>query len=113
MPKEDKRRNGRENRCVGSDWPREELDAKWDEHKHKFNNKFNHQQEPIPFSPCMEWNGEGANHGYPTISLGHAKSKLKVHILSYAVHNQHSFPTSAAKLLVTYVIASAVSTPTI
>jgi len=92
MPKEDKRSNGRKNAPVGSDWLQPQLHQLWNKHKNKYTLVSN-SDEPIPFSACHVWSGDGANRGYPTISLGHAKSKMKVHILAYA--NAHGcFTTS-------------------
>jgi len=37
--------------------------------------------EAVPFSDCHIWSGSTQN-GYPSLSMGHATSKVKVHILA-------------------------------
>lgn len=84
IQKTDKRSQGRKNAPV--------LNALTDERKRGVweANRGNHRvmpnsDLPIPISPCHIWTGSMQN-GYPSISQGHGKSKIKVHMLAAWIH---------------------------
>jgi hypothetical protein len=78
----DRRRLGRLNRIVISEWSDQKKKNLWEsaqDQKQPLDNRG--EPEPEPFTNCQIWQGSTQN-GYPSISQGHAKSKIKVHILA-------------------------------
>lgn len=76
------KQGGRSNNVVIFTWTEEEIRNFWNEKVLKtplliLSNK----KEIIPFDDCKIWTGALQN-GYPAISQGHAKSKVKVHIMA-------------------------------
>jgi len=76
----DKRSFGRQNKTVLLSFTPQELDLYWSQHKKSYQEKSN-KDEPVPFSPCWIWTGSTQN-GYPSVSQGHGKSKIKIHMLA-------------------------------
>jgi hypothetical protein len=76
----DRRALGRKNEVVFSDWDEEKIQSFWDQHKDFIREQPN-TTEPEPMDPCHIWTGSYQN-GYPAVSQGHAKSKIKMHIIS-------------------------------
>lgn len=76
----DRRSNGRRNLAIGTDWPESKLRDHWERLREKVQ-VHNNSHEHSPCDSCMLWTGSRQN-GYPALSLGHARSKLKVHILA-------------------------------
>lgn len=85
----DKRSLGRRNNIVFSTWKREDIIIFWEKHMNNVECTSN-QQEPFAFSQCNIWQGSKQN-GYPCISQGHGKSKIKMHIVSAWIQNE-KFP---------------------
>jgi len=86
----DKRSHGRKNPSVLTSQTEEDLDQVWRINSHNVDLLCN-QDEDIPFDDCWIWKGSKQN-GYPCISRGHAKSKLKMHMLA-AWHKYKQHPT--------------------
>lgn len=83
----DKRKRGRENEIVIAKMSRDEQLMMWQQRtKAPATEAFLNYHEPIPFSDCCVWLGSTQN-GYPAVSQGHAKSKIKMHILAYGVQH--------------------------
>jgi hypothetical protein len=76
----DKRSLGRLNACVLDSLNEEQLAKLWSENS-AHHQKLSNANAPIPFSDCWMWEGSLQN-GYPSLSQGHARSKIKVHILA-------------------------------
>jgi len=76
----DKRSLGRKNRIVLLSFTDSELSALWEKYHHTVAMVEN-STEPAPFSGCWVWQGSLQN-GYPAVSQGHGKSKIKIHILA-------------------------------
>lgn len=91
----DNRKNGRKNPIVISQWPEEQILTYLKENvKTKAIKRVSNQEEDYPFDDCHLWT-ESFQNGYPAISQGHAKSKIKVHIMiayekfrKFPMHNQ-------------------------
>jgi hypothetical protein len=75
----DKRAQGRKNQCTLAHLTDKQRVALWDKEKCKVKELKDDQDENS--TPCHIWTGSTQN-GYPAISQGHGKSKLKVHILA-------------------------------
>lgn len=88
----DRRSLGRANAVVVALLSPEQQQQLWAKHQHE-RTEISNDSEPIPFSPCWIWKGSEQN-GYPVQSMGHAKSKVKIHILAYAVANDGCTPDS-------------------
>lgn len=88
----DRRSLGRENKIVLSSFGKEELAEIWKRSCSKIYYKDN-SQEPAFFDKCWLWTGSTQN-GYPCISQGHAKSKLKVHMLACYIRTGGRLPKS-------------------
>ena len=67
----DKRRFGRQNRCVLASLDSLELSSHWTKAQRCYRN----------IKGCWIWQGSTQN-GYPSVSRGHAKSKVKIHMLA-------------------------------
>jgi len=65
---------------VFSAWSEKKKQELYEQYKDNFRSQAN-GNEPEPFSSCHIWKGSSQN-GYPSISQGHGKSKIKMHILS-------------------------------
>ena len=76
----DKRSLGRKNNIVIASWPRKQIVDFWTTHMNNTTMTSN-LDEPSSFDPCHIWNGSKQN-GYPCVSQGHGKSKIKMHIIS-------------------------------
>jgi len=75
-PTTDKRSQGRKNACAIEGFADEKREQLWSLHKDKIKKKPSHRG-----SNCHIWSGSLQN-GYPSLSQGHAQSKIKVHILA-------------------------------
>jgi len=78
----DRRSRGRENAVVLAQFTEAQLIALWDQHKRNVTST----------DACWLWSGSTQN-GYPSVSQGHGKSKLKIHMLA-AWTVTRSFPTA-------------------
>jgi len=76
----DKRALGRQNQIVFSSWSDKERNDFWVAYSSNVKQHSN-ANEVHSFSPCHLWTGSTQN-GYPAVSMGHAKSKVKMHILA-------------------------------
>jgi len=88
----DKRSLGRANNIVLAAFTKDELVELWDEHKTNITEADN-SAAVRPCSSCWLWQGSTQN-GYPSVSQGHGKSKIKVHILA-AWSRLEKLPASA------------------
>jgi hypothetical protein len=78
----DLRSQGRKNACVLFKFSDEEKRRLWDANKHHVFKK-----PSMRSGDCHLWSGSLQN-GYPSVSQGHAASKIKVHILAAWVTTQ-------------------------
>lgn len=76
----DRRHLGRSNPVVISQWSDAKVAALWERNRHMAT-VLSNSAESAPFSPCMMWQGSTQN-GYPALSQGHGKSKIKMHIVA-------------------------------
>jgi hypothetical protein len=79
-PKPDKRSHGRQNKVTWLALTESQWLEQWSEIEKSLEVKSN-VLEDHPFSACKLWTGSTQN-GYAAISQGHAKSKLKPHLLA-------------------------------
>jgi len=77
---QDKRANGRNNPCVLEGLNPQECNHLWSKLRHQVDLMPNDDQ-PVSCCSCYLWTGSKQN-GYPALSQGHGKSKIKVHILA-------------------------------
>jgi len=75
--KKDKRSRGRKNLPVVASWSDKQITSFWRTHCRTIR-QISNDGSLIPFSPCDIWTGS-VNAGYPVVSMGHAKSKPKMH----------------------------------
>lgn len=85
--KYDRRCLGRENACTLEAISVERRQEMWDLHSTSIISLLNEDQA-IPCSACWLWTGPKQN-GYPALSMGHAQSKVKVHILAAWTRYHH------------------------
>lgn len=85
----DKRSLGRTNKIVGLDFTKDELDKIHEDALLKTKLLSNNDQVN-PFNSCRIYTGSFQN-GYPSLSRGHGKSKIKLHIVS-AFKSCNRFP---------------------
>jgi hypothetical protein len=76
----DRRSLGRKNPIVISTWTEQQCLDKWMIEMVN-TEELDNSVLCSPFSSCHIWKGSTQN-GYPSVSQGHAKSKIKMHILS-------------------------------
>lgn len=76
----DRRALGRQNAIVFAGWDDAERLLFWERHSRRVRMQSN-AEEPSPFSACHLWTGSLQNE-YPSVSQGHARSKVKMHILA-------------------------------
>lgn len=76
----DKRSHGRKNKIIGSDFQEKELQKIFEDAMDNAKLLSNDDQVTSP-SSCLIYTGSYQN-GYPSLSRGHAKSKIKLHIIS-------------------------------
>jgi|JI61114C2RNA_FD_contig_31_6938121_length_893_multi_5_in_0_out_0_1 hypothetical protein len=81
----DRRSLGRDNPSVLSRFDETELHRLWRTHGHSYS-ELSNQREPVPFSACHMWT-ESTQNGYPSVSQGHAASKIKIHMLASWIRN--------------------------
>lgn len=86
----DRRSFGRKNAIVLASFPDIELYKIWYKQKNNVELVTN-SNSPITLDECHLWLGS-TNNGYPVISQGHGKSKIRIHILS-AWTTHHKFPS--------------------
>lgn len=87
----DKRSLGRKNPIVFSAWSSDEINEFWEKHiTNESTIRQSNQTSYSPFEDCIMWNKSFQN-GYPAVSMGHAKSKIKMHIMS-AYRKHRAFP---------------------
>lgn len=79
--KNDRRRLGRKNRIVLTEYSNESLLNIWTLQSRQITLQHNKDQLPIQVDDCWIYQGSQQN-GYPALSCGHAKSKIKLHIVA-------------------------------
>lgn len=87
---DDKRSLGRKNEVVIASWTKGDQVKFWETYKVNMSTTSN-LKEPYPTDDCHLWTGSTQN-GYPSVSQGHGKSKVKMHILSACIRYS-SVPT--------------------
>lgn len=77
----DKRSLGRRNQIVLSDYSNDFIMNVWTLQSSQVSLQHNQNQLPIQIDDCWIYQGSQQN-GYPALSCGHAKSKIKLHIVA-------------------------------
>ena len=88
----DNRSLGRSNAIVFASWTDADRAAFWQHYSNQYQLQSN-AAEPNPTSACHIWTGSTQN-GYPAVSMGHGRPKVKMHILGCWTRH-HRVPSSS------------------